>query len=194
MRTSLLLPVLLGAALGAGAPAAMASTVTDSIITVVEDGEVTLSYDGMTASLQKTLVLIREDGTELEVFDTETARAGDTFSLGTFEAGETISFRMDLHESRWEHYITDVSFYTTGMGRNPLGMTYTRMDQLAADVAMIGFEDLVGGGDRDFDDLVFRLNNASLDALANPIPGAAFVMATGLAGVAAARRKLKAKA
>lgn len=49
--------------------------------------------------------------------------------------------------------------FVTGPGaRNPDGLAHAALDWLDADSVVIGFEDLFGGGDNDFNDAIVRLD------------------------------------
>jgi hypothetical protein len=53
----------------------------------------------------------------------------------------------------------------------------------------VGFEDLLGGGDQDYNDFMFRLTNV-LDPIAVPEPPVLFLLACGLIGLVLQRRRV----
>jgi len=52
--------------------------------------------------------------------------------------------------------------FVTGAGsRNPDGLAHAKVDWTDADTAVVSFEDLLGGGDGDFNDAIVRLDGVS---------------------------------
>jgi hypothetical protein len=72
---------------------------------------------------------------------------GTTVNLGGFPVGVELIFGI----------LAGGNTFLMGPGsRNPDGLTHAKVNFLSPGVALVGFEDLWGGGDRDYDDNVFR--------------------------------------
>ncbi|HET8576612.1 MAG TPA: DUF4114 domain-containing protein [Methylomirabilota bacterium] len=76
-------------------------------------------------------------------------------------------------------FVSDTGFtYFMGPGgRNPDGIEHAIVDDLGGGVFIVGFEDLFGGGDLDFDDTLFRFEGG----LRSSVPAPASLMLLGLA-------------
>jgi hypothetical protein len=171
-------------ALGAAHAVTVASALGGgSAITVAEDGEVVVTFGGESGAFTKDLYLVNEEGEDLFVFDGATAAVGETFSLGSFAAGTELVFRLFIENHGYDVFSGDAN-------RNAGGYANGRAQAMAGRVVLVSFEDLLRGGDEDFNDFGFTLTNA--DAIPNPLPGAAVLMGTGVAGLLAARRRRRA--
>ena len=120
---------------------------------VAEQGEVTAYFRGSYAGYFNTLYL---EGTETPIFSKYTAM-NTGISLGEFAAGTELLFRLDVRD-------TGHSFYTGDAVRNPdqlaHAMAVTTFDEaMQTYVTTVGFEDLLGGGDFDYNDFNFMLTN-----------------------------------
>ncbi|MCB1734811.1 MAG: DUF4114 domain-containing protein [Gammaproteobacteria bacterium] len=117
--------------------------------------------------------------------------------LGTFEAGTTLGFflsangfsyekyRDQLSDARVDYYMDNyVNTYFTDDALNPDGISHVVAGLLPEKgLLTIGFEDLYGGGDRDYDDVVFAIDigieNARRIAAGAPEPGEWALMLVG---------------
>ena len=128
---------------------------------VVNNGDVTATFLGSDASYYNRLYLVFPDETVDPLFIFDRNYSGPGISLGSFDAGTELVFRLDVRPAGPGTDITDRFF--TGNGSNNL-------DDLAHALAVttlvgenylttVGFEDIYGGGDRDYNDFEFALTN-----------------------------------
>ena len=117
--------------------------------------------------------------------------AGDFVDLGRFTAGQTLDFFMIANGAGG-----GTNVYGPRAGDNPDGANHTLAFTFAvpdSPYLILGFEDLFGGGDGDFNDLVFAVDvgGATVSRLVSaPEPGVLFAM--GSLGVAAVVRRRRA--
>lgn len=172
------------AALGtAGTADALTINTTTNQVETTRGGTVSVRFDAVSASYSSDLVLIDAVGDTGGVFlmNNKKTPLGTMVDLGSFVAGTPLVFRLDV-------LTTGNSFFTGLASDNPLGfIEYALFTENADGSITVGFEDIRGGGDRDFNDLVFTI----FEVVETPIPGAVLFMLTGLAGFGAARRLKK---
>lgn len=84
-------------------------------------------------------------------FICDSSDVGTQVNLGTFPAGTELIFRLDVLNSGY-------SYYTGAAERNPDSEIHVRIDSTESGAYRFGFEDLYGGGDRDYDDCVFEVS------------------------------------
>jgi hypothetical protein len=95
---------------------------------------------------------------------------GNVFNLA-LPAGDDLHFRIFVRD-------TGDTFHLAGSA-NLDGMSHGIVDYGEAGIADVGFEDLFGGGDRDFNDLVFRVSEVA-DSIINPEPASLVLMVSGV--------------
>ena len=111
------------------------------------------------------------------VFNNLQNMVGDRVTLGTLAAGEAIEFRLD-------NLIKGFQFFS-GLGSNNRdGRIHAVLTQNADGSVRVGFEDRLGGQDGDFNDFFFTVYET-------PVPAAALLMLSGLAGFGFASRRKK---
>ena len=139
---------ILGSAMILPSLSMAASILGGSIFVISNPGEVFATFQGSDASYSSTLYL---GGTA--IFNNKTTSVGTTISLGTFTAGTELVFNINVHN-------TGHSFYTGNGSLNNDGIAHAFVDNMfSATETLVGFEDLYGGGDQDYNDLQFSFTN-----------------------------------
>lgn len=148
---------------------------------VATAGEVILTFLSKSAAYSNDLYL---QGTPDSVLNNQTTLPGTQFSLGTFQAGAELAFTMFVKNTGFAYYTGSASF-------NPDNFMHAAYDVTSGQSLNIGFEDLFNGGDKDYDDLVFSLNNVRVGTLvtAVPEPEAYSMLAAGLLLIGFAKRR-----
>ena len=100
---------------------------------------------------------------------------GTIVNLGSFTAGTEMIFRLFVRD-------TEQSYFTGAASRNPDGIIHANVTWESPNVAVVGFEDIYGGGDADYNDCTFRFTGVAV-----PTPGSAALF--GLGGLLVARRR-----
>ena len=172
------------AAASVSAPVVSASGAGHALM-VASDGGVSVSFTGRHGAFAKQLYLVREGADDVLVFDGASAVAGDTVDLGDFAGGEALVFRLAVSTAWGQRF----DLYSGDGALNPRGFANARAMSMGDAVALVSFEDMIGGGDMSFNDFGFELTNVAAGAIPNPLPGAAIFMLTALGGGAAWRFK-----
>lgn len=123
-------------------------------------GEVVLTFLSKTASYSNDLFL---QGTPDAILNNQTANSGTQYSLGSFQAGTELAFTMFVKDSGF-------AYYTGEAIKNPDSFIHAAYDITSSQTLNIGFEDIFGGGDKDYDDLVFSLSNVSVGPSISSVP------------------------
>lgn len=113
---------------------------------------------------------------------------GDSVFVGTFSPGTVLTFQLTVYNP------TDVPPWFTGPGSLNAdllvhaGVKHWDGTGTIPEGTFVGFEDLVGGGDRDYDDHMFVFTNTRRGGEV-PEPASLFLLGTGLLGAARRGRK-----
>jgi hypothetical protein len=131
-------------------------------------GNITIRFEGSDALFSS---VVSVNGSP-EVFPNHTTPIGTTIDLGAFASDTPIDVVL--------HVLTTGNFFHSGPGAaNIDGLPHALVTIGANGRTFVSFEDLVGGGDRDFNDHMFSLTNVRTVA-AVPEPSVLAMMAAGL--------------
>ena len=133
-------PAALVLALPAGAQAAIGGRL------FATGGTVDIVVQPATSSITSVLFLLHPDGTRQDIaLNTDVGRQ---VTLGPFAAGQELVFGIQLPAG--------TTFLMGPGSRNPDDIPHAEVTDAGAGAFRVGFEDLLDGGDRDYDDSVFR--------------------------------------
>jgi ribosomal protein S30 len=137
----------IGAALALGVLAAPASAATIGGQLFATGGPVRVTVLSASAGFTSQLFLRNPDGSRTPIaYNTE---AGRTVELGTFPAGQELVFGIHVLNSGYD--------FLMGPGnRNPDGLAHAAVTEVGTRTFDVGFEDFINGGDRDYNDNMFR--------------------------------------
>jgi len=143
LGSAVLVGLFAGPAQGAPFEQTLVATGGDIFVTFVSNG----------AELSSDLWLDGDAGDELgALFNNWTTAVGTSMDLGSFAEGTELVFKLIVGNA-------GSVFYTGQAARNPDGVVHAKLES-GTDQTLVGFEDLFGGGDRDYNDLVFAFTNA----------------------------------
>ena len=138
------------------------STSADKLY-VATAGEVMVTFLSKTAAYSNDLFL---QGSTTKILNNQTAFEGQIFSLGSFQAGTELAFNIFVNT-------TGDTFYSGLASNNSDNLIHTAFELNPNNTVTMGFEDLIYGGDKDYDDIVFTLSNVRMtDAAVAAVPEA----------------------
>jgi hypothetical protein len=88
------------------------------------------------------------------IFEGHATVVGTTVYLGDFAAGTELEFGLNNQQGN--------IWYTGSGSRNTDGLAHALVDGSTPGIVSVGFEDLNGGGDKDYNDLEFTVRNATV--------------------------------
>lgn len=100
-------------------------------------------------------------------------------SLGV-NIGDELIFGIDVLN-------TGYTYFTGAAARNPDGLMHAVVDDLGAGEFIVGFEDIFGGGDKDYDDHQFKFSGG-LNIQEVPEPAPAIMLLAGFLALGIKRR------
>ena len=110
-----------------------------------------------------------------DVFIATNRDTGLIASIGTFSTGTELIFSIFVQD-------TGETFFTGPGSRNPDGLAHANVTYLGNGVTSVEFEDILGGGDGDYNDVRFTFTGII------PTPGSLAVLGFGAMGITRRRR------
>jgi hypothetical protein len=160
----------------AGTSTSHAAAVIGGPIIVATTGKVTATFQGQTAGFD-SIVFLDSPGGPIDIFHNHISPVGTTFDLGTFTAGTELVFGLRV-------LTTGITYYSGDAARNPDGIFHNLVDEnLIPGAIFVGFEDIYGGGDSDYDDNNFSLSLTTTDVNTVPETGATLPLLVGVLGM-----------
>ncbi|MBC8002961.1 MAG: DUF4114 domain-containing protein [Opitutaceae bacterium] len=156
------------------------------IVVAAGGGDVIASFQGQTAGYDSELYLYSPSGTfsTTRIFHNHLNGPGNTVNLGSFTAGTELVFMIRvLSDSNREYFTGSASRNPDGLAHAVVDSAYINPFTLGVET-YVGFEDLFGGGDLDYDDLNFSFSNvratsSSVPELTSTLP----LMSLALGGI-----------
>jgi hypothetical protein len=121
---------------------------------VATGGDVVVTFDLNDAGYMSELFLEGAYGDQFgALFNNWTTAVGTSLNLGSFASGTELVFKLVVQQ-------TGNVFYTGDPNRNVDGLVHAVVGP-SNDRVLVGFEDMLGGGDFDYNDLVFAFSNVA---------------------------------
>ena len=136
--------IAVAAALVLAAPAEAQGVIGGQLLAT--GGTVDIVVQPATAALTSQLFLLHPDGTRENIaLNTE---VGKHVTVGPFPAGQELVFGITV--------LNGPTFFIGPASRNPDGIAHAEVTETGVRTFLVGFEDQLRGGDRDYDDNVFQ--------------------------------------
>jgi hypothetical protein len=159
-----------------------------SAFTAVNTGTVTAYFYGADSDYT-SLLSMSVNGTQVGAWglNNHTSSYGQSLVLGNVNAGDSITFNLLVLNTN-QTWTSDLN-----LNSDHLYHVYTTEflgDEFIPQGTYVGFEDLYGGGDKDYNDAQFVLTN-TVDPVPDPVPepSSLMLLGSGMAGLAGIIRR-----
>ncbi len=149
---------------------------------VADNGPVTVTFLGSDAGYTDVVFFELGNGQSQQLFNGHASPVGQTISLGNIAAGTELTFRMHVNN-------TGDNFFTGPASANSDNVIHASADLDNQKRAVLGFEDLRGGGDRDYNDIQLRVTNVAAAPVPEPETWGLMLGGLGLLGFMSRRKK-----
>ena len=155
-----------------GTASTQATPIIGGQIFVQDTGHVVATFTGSNAEFDNLLLLASPPNSLGTIFEGHVTGTGTMVDLGLFTAGTELIFELNNQVGGL--------FFTGPASRNPDNVAHAAVDyQVGSGQAFVGFEDMFGGGDFDYNDLEFTLTNVSSSPFSVPDGGSTTAMLLG---------------
>jgi VPDSG-CTERM motif len=131
-----------------------AAPIVGGKIFVQNSGHVIATFLDSYAGFDNLLLLASPPNNHGAIFEVNVTPSGTIVNLGIFNAGTELIFQLNNQNGG--------IFFTGPANRSPDNLVHAIVDnQFAPGQTFVGFEDIFGGGDLDYNDLQFTLSNVT---------------------------------
>ncbi|WP_199556259.1 PEPxxWA-CTERM sorting domain-containing protein [Sandaracinobacteroides hominis] len=167
------------------------ANVLDYSFTAAATGDIVAYFVGHTAGYTNLLGMsVNGVDTGIWGLNNQTTAPGTSLNFGPVNAGDTLVFKINVTNTG-EYFYSQRSLNGDGI-THIFSAAYAGGDFGIPAGTYVGFEDLNGGGDLDYDDLRFVFTNVKgveIGGVPEPTTWAMLIAGFGLVGAAARRRK-----
>ncbi len=104
-------------------------------------------------------------------------------SASSYTVGEELIFGIYVHDTEFTYYMGDAS-------RNPDNILHAAVDDQGGSMYVVGFEDILNGGDFDYDDHRFAFSGGVSNVSVVPESSTIALFALGIVGLGLSRRRV----